>query len=99
MPSSRGSSQPRDQIQVSHVADGFFTLLVTWEATPKVQMPTILFPLVQNSWGVSDNLDPSTKLLKVLKSHVSFPILDLVLRQRPHLKWMDGGSLAGKGYT
>ena len=22
---SRGSSQPRDQIQVSHIADGFFT--------------------------------------------------------------------------
>ena len=25
MPSSRGSSQPRDQTQVSHVAGGFFT--------------------------------------------------------------------------
>ena len=24
-PSSRGSSQPRDQIQVSHIAGGFFT--------------------------------------------------------------------------
>ena len=27
MPSSRGSSQRRDQTQVSHIADGFFTVL------------------------------------------------------------------------
>ena len=33
MPSSRGSSQPRDQTQVSHIAGGFFT---TW-ATRKTQ--------------------------------------------------------------
>ena len=26
MPSSRGSSQPRDQIQVSHIVGGFFTI-------------------------------------------------------------------------
>ena len=26
MPSSRGSSQPRDQIQVSHIAGGFFPI-------------------------------------------------------------------------
>ena len=26
MPSSRESSQPRDQTQVSHIADGFFTV-------------------------------------------------------------------------
>jgi len=25
IPSSRGSSQPRDQTQVSHIAGGFFT--------------------------------------------------------------------------
>ena len=25
VPLSRGSSQPRDQTQVSHIADGFFT--------------------------------------------------------------------------
>ena len=29
VPSSRGSSQPRDQTQVSHIAGGFFT---TWAA-------------------------------------------------------------------
>ena len=32
MPSSRGSSQPRDQTQVSCLADGFFTFLATREA-------------------------------------------------------------------
>ena len=26
MPSSRGSSRPRDQTQVSHIAEGFFTI-------------------------------------------------------------------------
>ena len=46
----------------------------------------ILFPLVQNSWGITDNPNPSTKLLKVLKSHLSFPILDLVLWQQSHFK-------------
>ena len=32
MPSSKGSSQPRDRTQVSHIAGGFFTALPTWEA-------------------------------------------------------------------
>ena len=32
MPSSRESSQPRDQIQVSHIAGGFFMILATREA-------------------------------------------------------------------
>ena len=32
MPSSRGSSQPRDQTQVSHIAGGFFTFWATREA-------------------------------------------------------------------
>ena len=31
MPSSRGSSQPRDQTQVSCIADGFFTIWATGE--------------------------------------------------------------------
>ena len=31
MPSSRGSSQPRDQTQVSHIAGGFFTIWATKE--------------------------------------------------------------------
>ena len=32
MPSSRGSSQLRDQIQVSHMAGGFFTIWATRKA-------------------------------------------------------------------
>ena len=32
MPSSRGSFQPRDQTQVSHIAGRFFTILATREA-------------------------------------------------------------------
>ena len=32
MPSSRGSSQPRDWIQVSHIAGGFFTIWAAREA-------------------------------------------------------------------
>ena len=32
MPSSRGSSQPRDRTQVSHMAGGFFTIWATREA-------------------------------------------------------------------
>ena len=31
-PFSRGSSQPRDQTQVSHIADRFFTSWATWKA-------------------------------------------------------------------
>ena len=31
-PFSRGSSQPRDRIQVSHIAGGFFTTWATREA-------------------------------------------------------------------
>ena len=32
MPSSRGSSQPRDETQVSHIAGGLFTYWATREA-------------------------------------------------------------------
>ena len=32
MPSSRGSPQPRDQTQVSHIAGRFFTICTTWES-------------------------------------------------------------------
>ena len=32
MPSSRGSSQPRDQTQISRIAGGFFTVWATREA-------------------------------------------------------------------
>ena len=38
MPSSRGSSQPRDWTQVSHIAGRFFTIWATREATLKKSM-------------------------------------------------------------
>ena len=31
MSSSKGSSQPRDQTQVSHIAGGFLTIWATWK--------------------------------------------------------------------
>ena len=34
MPFARGSSQARDQTQVSHIAGGFFPVLATREAPP-----------------------------------------------------------------
>ena len=37
---SRGSSQPRDQTQVSHIAGRCFTLWVTKEAQPEIKFPT-----------------------------------------------------------
>ena len=46
MPSSRGSSQPRDQTLVSHIADGFFTIKATREALNKYQQ-------IQNKQGLT----------------------------------------------
>ena len=43
MPSSRGSSQPKDWTQVSHIAGGFFTIWATREAHAWVYW--LLFPL------------------------------------------------------
>ena len=42
MSSSRGSSQDRDQIQVSHIAGGFFTIWATREAQNIVYVQLIL---------------------------------------------------------
>ena len=36
IPFFRGSSQPRDQIQVSHIAGGFFTVWATREVSFKI---------------------------------------------------------------
>ena len=49
MPSSRGSSQLRDQTQVSHIAGGFITSWATREAhqTFREQLTTILLKLFQ----------------------------------------------------
>ena len=49
VPFSRGSSQPRDRTQVSHIAGGFFTSLATREAQVKVKVtqlcPTLCNPI------------------------------------------------------
>ena len=41
---SRGSSQPRDRAQVSHIAGRCFTLWATWEAPEKAEEPEIILP-------------------------------------------------------
>ena len=41
IPSSRGSSQPRDRAQVSHIADGFFTIWATREAQEGIGVGTL----------------------------------------------------------
>ena len=45
MSSSRGSSHPRDQTQASHIADGFFTIWATREATSTLIKVTYDAPL------------------------------------------------------
>ena len=42
MPSSRGSSQPRDQTQVSHIAGRFFTV---WDTREALTLSKKLLPL------------------------------------------------------
>ena len=45
MPSSRGSSQPRDRTHVSYVsctAGGFFTTGATWEALENVRVKVLV---------------------------------------------------------
>ena len=42
MPSSRGSSQPRDRIQVSRTAGGFFTVWAARVAGSSIQRQVIL---------------------------------------------------------
>jgi len=52
MPSSRGSSQPRNEIHVSCLADRFFTHWGTWEAlVPSYYMPFILCTVCLTSLG------------------------------------------------
>ena len=50
MPSSRGSSQPRDRTQVSHIAGGFFTVWATREALLKGYWLVNQFTLVDFVW-------------------------------------------------
>ena len=44
MPFSRGSSRPRDQTHVSHIAGGFFTVQTTWDCACILIPHLIIFP-------------------------------------------------------
>ena len=53
---SRGSSQPRDWTQVSHMADGFFTSWATREAkntgAGNLSILQWIFPTQESNWGL-----------------------------------------------
>ena len=49
-PFSRGSSKPRDQTQVSHIADRFFTSWATREAQSYVEI--VLFWMYNSKYNV-----------------------------------------------
>ena len=53
MPSSRGSSQPRDQTQVSHIAGGFFTSWASREAHATSLLPTKDHPSSNFNWTLT----------------------------------------------
>ena len=53
VPFSRGSSQPRDQTQVSRVAGGFFTSWATREAQEYRSEQPIPFPAYLPDWGIA----------------------------------------------
>ena len=55
MPSSKGSSQLRDQTQVFHIAGGFFTIWATVEA--EVEAPPTLWPPDAKSWLIGKDPD------------------------------------------
>ena len=58
-PFSRGFSQPRDQIQVSHIAGGFFTSWATREVLFVRPPQTTILPFLHLfSWGWSWSLPP-----------------------------------------
>ena len=56
MPSSRGSSQPQDWTQVSHIAGRFFTIWGTREAqeywSGSLSLLQGLFPTQESTWGL-----------------------------------------------
>ena len=62
MPSSRGSSQPRDQTQVSHIAGGLFTIWATREALERPWSEVKSLSRVQlfaTPWTVAYQAPPS----------------------------------------
>jgi len=83
MPSSRGSSQPREQTQVSHIAGGFFSIWATWGSLFRcVHMPNFL-DLFMHWWTTHHILFPLTWLyfclLYLLLSDIIFHICFLLV--------------------
>ena len=68
MPSSRGSSQPRDQSQVSHIASRIFTILTTKE-TWDISSSTFNFSYIPSHPVKLSWLHQSMHLQKYLFSH------------------------------
>ena len=54
-PFSRGSSQPRDQTQVSRIAGGFFTSWATREAPNLGELPFILCQGIEGRLHIKNN--------------------------------------------
>ena len=75
-PFSRGSSQPRDQIQVSHIAGAFFTSWATREAQTPWDHPQISFQMLDKiSSGTEGSLHwiASTFPMKLSEKPFGFP--------------------------
>ena len=70
MPSSRGSSQPRDWIQVSSIGGRFFILWATREASPK-----ICLQLIHHSNLISKGSNPNRHSLLPYFNAVPHPTL------------------------
>ena len=69
MPSSRGSSQPRDRTQVSCIADGFFTFWATRKALLSLGPAQMKLPQKHLSWPSNLTI---FRLLAILHFHIIF---------------------------
>ena len=77
MPSSRGSSWPRDWIHISVIADGFFTT----EPLGKPKINDLDLPAMQEAWVWS--LGQEDPLEKEMASHSSIPAWRLLWTEDP----------------
>ena len=68
IPLSRGSSQPRDQTQVSHNAGRFFTIWATWDVLVEKNMP--VFEAIPYSQS-----HQASELSASMKEKIPFPTL------------------------
>ena len=92
MPSSKGSSQPRDQTQVSHIAGGFFTSRATREAPVWHSKCSKIFSsfqslsrvrLIVTTWTAAPqaflSITNSWSLLKLMSTKLVMPFNHLIL--------------------